>query len=444
VKKKVLEIDNYTIAARKGKKRSKLLCRKNFVSRKMYYGFILDPDDKRIIDEVLLVYMKAPSSYTREDMVEIHTHGGQAASKSVLNLILNYGVKIASSGEFTKRAFLNGRIDLTQAEAIIDIINASNSKALSFAASQVFGSLKEKIDKIVDKIKTILSEIEALIDFSDDLEDDFKPSDLINSISEIIENEILPLIRFYENASFYRDGIVIAIVGRPNVGKSSLLNRFAEAQRAIVTDVPGTTRDIIEISVNFSEIPIILADTAGIHTSENLVEIIGIERTKEYFKNSDLVLFLLDSSLSLSQEDFEIYEAIKSQKHIVVINKSDIAKHNVIFEIKKFFNKSIVVEISSLYNKGIKELKNIIIKELIDFNDKYDENLILLNTRQKKELEIAYEALKKGINGLKNNNYLETISIELKNALQSIGNISGVFVTDDILDRIFADFCIGK
>ncbi|MBW1649129.1 MAG: tRNA uridine-5-carboxymethylaminomethyl(34) synthesis GTPase MnmE [Deltaproteobacteria bacterium] len=428
----------------KKNKKSELLQRKSFVSRKMYYGFILNPDNKKIIDEVLFVYMKAPNSYTKEDIVEIHTHGGTSASKSVLNLILNYGIKTASPGEFTKRAFLNGRIDLTQAEAVIDIINASNSKALYFAASQSAGSLKEKTDKVSDKIKAVLSEIEAAIDFLDDLEDDLNASALIDSINKIIKDEISPIIEFYENASFYRDGYTIAIAGRPNVGKSSLLNRFVRTQKAIVTDIPGTTRDIIEVRINFSEIPLILADTAGIHTSENPVEIIGIKRTKEYLKNADLTLFLLDVSAPLSDEDFEIYETLKNRNHIIVINKIDIAKQDILIEIKKKISKSVVVEISSLYNTGITALKNVIIEYISSFDNKGNENSILINMRQKKELQNAAEALKRGVTGLKNNGYLETISIELKEALQSLGNISGALISEDVLDRIFADFCIGK
>ncbi len=423
---------------------SKLLQRKSFISRKMYYGFILNPDNKKIIDEVLFVYMKAPNSYTKEDIVEIHTHGGSAALKSVLKLILNFGVKTASPGEFTKRAFLNGRIDLTQAEAIIDIINASNSKALYFAASQAAGSLKEKTDNISDKIKAVLSEIEAAIDFIDDLEDDLDTEALIDSINKIIKDEISPIIQFYENASFYRDGYTIAIAGRPNVGKSSLLNLFAQTQKAIVTDIPGTTRDIIEIKINLSEIPLILADTAGIHASENPIEIIGIKRTKEYLKSSDLTLFLLDASTPLFDEDFKIYQSVKDRKHVVVINKIDIAKSDMLIEIEKKFSESVMAEISCLHNKGIGKLKNIITEQISNFDNKDNENSILINMRQKKELQDAAEALKRGVAELKDNGYLETISIELKEALRFLGNISGSLISEDILDRIFADFCIGK
>ncbi|MBW1615771.1 MAG: tRNA uridine-5-carboxymethylaminomethyl(34) synthesis GTPase MnmE [Deltaproteobacteria bacterium] len=422
---------------------SKLLQRKSFISRKMYYGFILNPDNKKIIDEVLFVYMKAPNSYTKEDVVEIHTHGGSAALKSVLNLILNFGVKAAPPGEFTKRAFLNGRIDLTQAEAIIDIINASNSKALYFAASQASGSLKEKTDKISDKIKTVLSEIEAAIDFIDDLEDDLDTAVLIDTINKIIKDEISPIIRFYDDASFYRDGYTIAIAGRPNVGKSSLLNRFARSQKAIVTDMPGTTRDIIEIKINLSEIPLILADTAGIHASENPVEIIGIKRTKEYLKSSDLTLFLLDASTPLSDEDFKIYQKVKAKGYIIVINKIDIAKPDTLIEIKKEFAESVIAEISCLHNMGIEKLESIITEQVSEFDDS-NEHSILLNMRQKKELQSAAEALQRGVAELKGNAYPETISIELQEALQYVGNISGALISEDILDRIFADFCIGK
>mmetsp|Transcript_997 Transcript_997/g.752 ORF Transcript_997/g.752 Transcript_997/m.752 type:complete len:473 (+) Transcript_997:101-1519(+) len=423
---------------------SDLVSKRVFCSHYMYYGFILDPKKKQIIDDVLILYMKAPNSYTREDVVEIHTHGGVAAISSVIKLALDCGVLLAQPGEFTKRAFLNGRIDLTQAEAVIDIIDAKTSKALSIAAAQLTGTLKNRINQTRDKIISILSEVEAEIDFPDDDARNFDIPKHINTIEGLISNELADLLESYKNARFYREGIVMAIVGRPNVGKSSLLNRLVEKDRAIVTSVPGTTRDLIEVPLSIHGISVILADTAGIHDSKDPVEIIGIDKTKKYLTDTDIILFVIDSSSSLLQDDLMIYESIKDRKHIIVINKKDLRKKGIVAEFSQILNSSPFIEISALYNKGISELKNIIAKEITASLDKDVENLVVPNIRQKKEVEKALLALRKAVLELKNKFYLDAIAIDLKEAVDSLGNITGVTLKEDILDKVFSRFCIGK
>ncbi len=290
----------------------------------------------------------------------------------------------------------------------------------------------------------MLAEIEAEIDFFDETGDEFDISRFIGELNFLIKDKIKPILCFYENARFLREGLVLAIAGRPNVGKSSLLNRFAEAEKAIVTDIPGTTRDTIEVQMSFSGIPVTIADTAGIRNTQNRIEIVGIEKTKKYLADADILLFLIDASDFISTDDLKIYKSIEKKKHIVVISKIDIGKKSVISSAKNIFDNSIIAEVSALRNIGITELKDIILKEAVGDAYKHVENPALVNMRQKNEMESALLVLENAVSGLEKSNYIETVAIDLKDAICFLENITGESASYDILDRIFANFCIGK
>jgi tRNA modification GTPase len=270
----------------------------------------VDPDNDRLLDEVLVSAMKAPRTYTREDVVEINAHGGAVAQHAILELVLRKGARLAEPGEFTKRAFLNGRIDLTQAEAVIDVINARTQKNLQLATAQVTGKLRQKVVSVRNALIDTLTRVEAAIDFPEDVEELIEPLKTAKTVKKEVVKTLKGLMRHYVDAHVFRDGLLVAVVGRPNVGKSSLLNQLVQKDRAIVTDLPGTTRDIIEETLNLEGIPVIISDTAGVHQSENPVEIIGIEKTLEHVNGSDLVLFMIEANTPLKAADYQIYEKI--------------------------------------------------------------------------------------------------------------------------------------
>ncbi|MBW2249929.1 MAG: tRNA uridine-5-carboxymethylaminomethyl(34) synthesis GTPase MnmE, partial [Deltaproteobacteria bacterium] len=294
---------------------------KKFESHKLYLRNIVDNEKGKKIDEVLLAVMKAPNSYTREDVVEINAHSGQIALNEIIKLILKNGARLAQPGEFTKRAFINGRIDLTQAEAVIDIINARTEKSLEIASSQIEGNLKNKISLIRNSLIKLLSEIEAGIDFPDE---EIKGLDNDEIMARIQKEGIKPLkelLKGYEKGHVFKEGIRLVVAGKPNVGKSSLMNRMANKERAIVTALPGTTRDIIEETININGIPAIISDTAGLHNSKDPIEVLGIEKAYEQIKISDIVLFMVDASTELTKEDYKILKDLRNKKKIIIINK---------------------------------------------------------------------------------------------------------------------------
>jgi len=395
-------------------------------------GNIVDNEKGKKIDEVLLAVMKAPNSYTKEDVVEINAHSGQIALNEIIKLILKNGARLAQPGEFTKRAFINGRIDLTQAEAVIDIINARTEKSLEIASSQIEGNLKNKISLIRNSLIKLLSEIEAGIDFPDE---EIKGLDNDEIMARIQKEGIKPLkelLKGYEKGHVFKEGIRLVVAGKPNVGKSSLMNRMANKERAIVTALPGTTRDIIEETININGIPAIISDTAGLHNSKDPIEVLGIEKAYEQIKISDIVLFMVDASTELTKEDYKILKDLRNKKKIIIINKIDLVK-NYLFEMPESWKEIETVKISALYNKGIDKLQRAITKIATDGLTIINKNSIIPNMRHKIEIEKCLETTSS-----------ELIAIDLKEAIDSLGEIIGVSIKEEILDKIFSRFCIGK
>ena len=407
------------------------------------YGKIIDTSNNKVIDEVLVSYFKCPKSYTAENMCEINSHGGIIILRKILEMCLINGAKLAEPGEFTKRAFLNGRIDLTQAEAIIDIINAKSSREAQESANQLEGFLSKKIHEIRKKIINLMVDIEANIDYPEyDIEEVSNNS--AREKLEEVENELVKLSKSFESGKILKEGIKIAIIGSPNAGKSSLLNAILKEERAIVTDIAGTTRDIIEEQVIIGGIPFKIIDTAGIRNAENKIEQIGIEKSKKAAKNSDVIIAVFDNSKELNSEDKEILELLKEKKSVIVLNKMDLISCDLKNkkEIKET-NKPIV-EMAVKEEKGLDNLY----KELIDMFNlnqiNLDNELIITNIRHQNLINKAIESTRMALNDLKMSMPIDIISINIKQILEHLGEITGDNVSEDIIKNIFSKFCLGK
>jgi len=406
----------------------------------IHYGFIIDPATGEKIDEVLVTVMRAPHTYTREDVVEINCHAGFITLKRVLDLVIEYGARLAEPGEFTKRAFLRGRIDLSQAESVIDLIRAKTEQAQKIALEHLSGRLSQKINELRDSLMKVCAHVEAYIDFPEEEIDGMTAEEIIGEISRI-KNEIKYLIDGYEEGKIYREGLTTAIVGKPNVGKSSLLNALLMKDRAIVTEIPGTTRDIIEEYVNIKGMPLKIVDTAGIRQAHDLVEAEGIKRTLRAVEVAELVLLVLDSSRPINSLDEEIINRISGKKVIVVVNKKDIK--NKEFQLPESLEDKPMVEISALTGEGIEELKELIFNTTI--TGRYvQEGLVVTKLRHKQALDKALDALNNAINNFKENEPLEITAMFLREGLSFLGQIVGAVTTEEILDLIFSEFCIGK
>ena len=413
-------------------------------SHRLYYGHIIDPGSWRVLDEVLLSVMKAPRSYTREDVVEINAHGGYAAVNAILELVLQQGARIAEPGEFTKRAFLNGRIDLIQAEAVIDVINAATEKSLQAAAAQVKGTLSNAVDPIRQLLIELLARTEAIIDFPDEMDETIDPGTLTAEIETGVIDPLQRLIQQHVNGNALRAGLKVTVAGRPNVGKSSLLNCLVQKERAIVTSFPGTTRDTIEEILNINGLPVILADTAGLQDTCDPIETIGIEKTLESVAGADLVLFMVEANRALTPADHRIYEQVRFKPTIIVINKIDLVINNDIVDIPADWNSNKCTRISALYGRGIENLKENIIATAFDENPIEIEAGIIPNLRQKLLLEASLKAALAIKNELSNGNPAELIAIQLQEAVDALGQVLGTTAKVDTLDLIFSRFCIGK
>ena len=413
-------------------------------SHRLYHGYIVDKEKGRVLDEVLLSVMLAPHTYTMEDVVEINTHSGPVVQASILNLVLKKGAKLAEPGEFTKRAYLNGRIDLTQAEAVIDIINSKTDKALEIATSQIKGDLKSRIESIRGALLDILVETEVAIDFSDDAGEILNSDRTIKKLERRVVDDLKELIEKYENAHVLRDGLKMVVVGRPNVGKSSLMNRLIQEDRAIVTPIPGTTRDLIEETLNIHGIPVIIADTAGLHETDDPVEVIGIEKAQEYIRDSDLILFIVDVSDLLTDEDYNIYKTIRNKRLILVINKSDLVENDFELEIPDSWNTLQRIKISALYGTGLNELKDLIVNLSIGEHGLEVQNKIIPNLRHKIALERSLRLCVAAIEETRKETSSEFIAIDIQEAIDSLGEIIGDTAKEDVVDQIFSRFCIGK
>ena len=420
----------------KGKNSSNILDMKSYTMR---YGYICDIDSKVEIDEVIISYMKGPRSFTAEDVVEVNCHGGVVSTGRVLEEIIKVGARIAEPGEFTKRAFLNGRIDLSQAEAVMDIIRAKTDLSMKSAVMQSNGALSKEIGKLREYMLNTLALIEYSVDFT---EDDEEPDETIPiRVQEQLTVAIEDMKKLLEGANegrIIRDGLKLAIIGKPNVGKSSLLNCLLKEKRAIVTDIPGTTRDIIEEFISLDGIPVKITDTAGIRETEDEVEKIGVEKSREKIDEADLVVLMLDSSRPLEDEDREIIKKVKDKKYVVLMNKNDLEKKISDDDIKELKN---IIYISAKTGFGIDELKKKV-KDLF-FNGEVDsESMIISNNRHKQALYRALENCEEALDRV--NEYLDLISIYVTSALKALGEITGSELEEDLINKIFSEFCVGK
>lgn len=410
------------------------------------YGKIIDNDE--VIDNVLVSYFKAPHSYTGEDVCEINCHGGNQITKEILEIVLENGASLAEPGEFSKRAFLNGKMDLSQAEAVINLINAKTKTETRIAAKNMEGDLSKKIRELREELVELMAHIEVSVDYPEYDYEEVEPTSIVSLLDKKI-NEIDNIVKTYEHGKYIKNGVNVAILGKPNVGKSSLLNNLANYEKAIVTDIPGTTRDIVEETINLGNIVLNISDTAGIRDTDDIIEKIGVEKSIKILEEMDLVLYLINGQEGVSKEDFEILSKIQNKglKYITVINKMDLTEKSILDGILKELNKNEIKEpicISVENNEGIDELKKEIIN-LFDANDlDYSHELIITNERHKDLLKKAIGYLQDAKKEISFGQPIDIVSIYVKKSTKTLGEIIGADVTQDIIAKIFEKFCLGK
>lgn len=432
---KSLEVAEEIFFSMSGKKISE------YPARTLIFGNIKYGDKK--IDEVLVAYMKGPNSYTAEDVIEINCHGGFISVKRILELVLSKDVRLAEAGEFTKRAFLNGRIDLSQAEAVIDVINAKTDKAHEVAENQLDGSLSNRIREFREKVTELLAQVEVAIDYpEEDIE--FIAYTTLEEKTRELNKDIKKLYETSESGKIFREGLKTVIVGKPNVGKSSLLNSILGENRAIVTDIPGTTRDVIEEFVNIKGIPLKIVDTAGIRETDDVVEKIGVEKSMASFDTADLIIMVVDSSSELSEEDREILEKVQGKETILLLNKTDLPQVIDEEEVKKYVNEENIIKISALHNEGIEDVHDRIEAMVYKGDIKSSSNVIITNSRHKDALYRAMKSAEDAMRAIEDKMPLDFVEVDLKNIWDYLGYINGDTVSEDLLDNIFHNFCIGK
>ena len=415
-----------------------------FPSHTIHYGFIVDPGSKDIIDEVLAVYMAGPKSYTREDVVEIHSHSGYIILEKILEMVIDHGATLAEPGEFTKRAFINGRIDLTQAEGVIDLINAPCETAAQVASVQMTGVLRTVVEGIIEQVNNLIARCEAQIEFSEELDQ----TDGVNGINEEINQRLIPrineLIQRQKETAIYKEGFTLTISGVPNVGKSSLLNKLVQRETAIVSEFPGTTRDVVRDYISINGVPVMICDTAGIQETADPVECMGIVKAREQIQAADLVLTVLDGSRDLN--DYEINEVNQKmkKKKVYVINKIDISQDDVIDRIQGYLHPINALPVSAKYGTNIDKLKKRIFAEIVKSGISEHENWVSPNLRQRKILEkVVKEFCSDNFDDF-DRNALEVISDTLMRVRKRLGEITGDQKQDGLYDQIFNQFCIGK
>ena len=409
-------------------------------SHTIHYGYIYDGEE--VVDEVMILLMKAPNTYTREDTIEIDCHGVVYVMKRILETVIKNGARPAEPGEFTKRAFLNGRIDLSQAESVIDVINSKNEFALKSSLNQLKGSVLEKIKEIRAVVLHEIAFIESALDDPEHISLEGYPQDLNNIVEKEIKN-IDKLLKTSDNGRILKEGINTVIVGKPNAGKSSLLNVLVGSDRAIVTDIAGTTRDVLEEQINLNGVTLNLVDTAGIRDTDDVVEKIGVSKAKEYATTADLIIYVIDSSTQLDESDYEIIELLKGKNSIILLNKSDL---NVVTDesiVSKLID-SKIISISAKQNIGIEELENTIKEMFLNGDVSFNDEIYITNIRHKNLLNQSIISLKHVINSIENGMPEDFYSIDLMSAYESLGLIIGEAVEDDLVEEIFSKFCMGK
>ena len=409
-------------------------------SHTVHYGFIYDGDEK--IDEVMVLIMRAPNTYTREDTIEIDCHGGVFVMKRILETVIKYGARPAEPGEFTKRAFLNGRIDLSQAESVIDVINSKNEFALKNSLSQLNGAVLDSIKQIREVLLHEIAFIESALDDPEHISLESYPQKLLLIVDNQMKS-IDKLLKSSDNGRILKEGINTVIVGKPNAGKSSLLNILVGADRAIVTDIAGTTRDVLEEQINLDGITLNLVDTAGIRDTDDIVEKIGVDRAKQYADSADLIIYVIDSSTELDDNDFSIIDILKDKNAIVLLNKSDLSTITTEDIVKKYLDKP-VIYISAKDRTGIDELESKISEMFLHGQVSFNDEVYITNIRHKNSLTEAFNSLKLVVESINNDMPEDFYSIDLMNAYEELGLIIGEAVEDDLMQEIFSKFCMGK
>lgn len=416
---------------------------KKIENRKMTYGHIVDSENGQTIDEVLSVFMESPHTYTKEDVAEINCHGSMVSLRKTLELTLKNGARLAEPGEFTKRAFLNGRLDLSQAEAVIDLVKAKTDKSFDVAMEQLEGSLSSEIKKIRAKMMDLLVNVTVNIDYPDEDIEELTYAKMGEDISQLVDM-IETLLDTADSGRIIREGLKVAIIGKPNVGKSSLMNQLLKESRAIVTDIPGTTRDTIEEVMSIKNIPVLITDTAGIRETEDQIERMGIEKSKKSFNEADLIIFVMDTSREISSEDEEIMEYIGSRRCIVMRNKIDLGISWEKEEIQKKLPHSVVLETSMMERIGVEQIEEEILNMVYSGKAQQNESLFVTNARHKDLLEKAKSSLKDAADMTAMGEAMDFIEVDIKNSYDFLGEIIGETFSDDIINEVFSRFCLGK
>jgi len=420
------------------KKKNKL---QNIRPRYFYYGYIAD-EKNHPVDEVLMVYMKAPHTYTREDVVEIHCHGGMIPVRRIIGLVLSAGARLAQPGEFTKRAFLNGRIDLAQAEGVMELISAKSDEAARISLEQMEGALSGKIHALRRELLDLLAHIEVTVDYPEEDIEELLTEEVRGKLDHA-RLQCRQLLASADQGKLIRDGIRVAIIGKPNVGKSSLMNALVRQNRAIVTDVPGTTRDVIEEYINIQGALVQIVDTAGIRETTDAIEKIGVEKSKERTQTADLILLLLDASRPLEKEDLEILKWLKDRKVLILLNKSDLPSVIKKDEIRKVSGGRII-RTSMTDGTGLAETEENIVRLVESGRLGPKNSAVILNSRHKEVLLRADRDLGEALSALDSSVPLDMVTIDIRNVLESLGEITGESVTENLIDKIFSEFCVGK
>ncbi|HCY6882863.1 TPA: tRNA uridine-5-carboxymethylaminomethyl(34) synthesis GTPase MnmE [Staphylococcus aureus] len=413
-------------------------------SHTINYGHIIDPESKEVVEEVMVSVLRAPKTFTREDIIEINCHGGILTINRVLELTMTYGARMAEPGEFTKRAFLNGRIDLSQAEAVMDFIRSKTDRASKVAMNQIEGRLSDLIKKQRQSILEILAQVEVNIDYPeyDDVED--ATTEFLLEQSKEIKQKINRLLDTGAQGKIMREGLSTVIVGKPNVGKSSMLNNLIQDNKAIVTEVAGTTRDVLEEYVNVRGVPLRLVDTAGIRETEDIVEKIGVERSRKALSQADLILFVLNNNEALTQEDYTLYEVVKNEDVIVIVNKMDLEQNIDINEVKDMIGDTPLIQTSMLKQEGIDELE-IQIRDLFFGGEVQNQDMTYVsNSRHISLLKQARQTIQDAIDAAESGVPMDMVQIDLTRTWEILGEIIGETASDELIDQLFSQFCLGK
>lgn len=413
-----------------------------FFNRELAYGHIVNQG--KVIDEVLVAFMQAPKTYTKEDIVEINCHGGVIPMNQILKLVVQRGARMAEPGEFTKRAFLNGRLDLSQAEAVMDLVSAKTPKGFDVAYNQLEGRLSIKVKELRQLIMTIMAKIEVGIDYPEEDIEDVTYDEIISYLNEVKQKTSL-IIKNAETGKVLREGLNTVIVGKPNVGKSSLMNALLRESRAIVTDIPGTTRDIIEEHIHIKGIPLKIVDTAGIRETDDIIEKMGVMRSKAYFNKADLIILVLNAAEAVTEDDIQIMDLIKDKNSIVLINKTDLPQMIDMDIINKHISDKIIIKTSITLDHGLEELEERIVEMVYGGQvNTTEESPIISNVRHITALENALLQVNDALTSTQNHMPYDFIEVDIKNIYESLGEILGETIETDVISKIFSQFCIGK